>query len=109
MQNIGGNNMSFQPFQLIFLLPIIAWVMILWKMPNNKWKPWVLAILGLLIIFNPFRFEQGSGRSLERFSSVDTELPEKITIEAESFNQRQQSQFKQLENESQEAKDEAIN
>lgn len=73
---------------------------------SKKFRIGVAVFASVLILFNPFRFEQPSGELLERNVSRFDDIPEKVDVQRPSFEERQAAEHNQLKDQSKEIQDE---
>lgn len=101
--------MSIQPYQLLFLIGYALLALGFWKI-NNRTSRIVIVLLGFVIFtVNPVRHKQEGGAELERSVSRFSDVPEKVIVEAISFQQKQLNQMKQLKTDSENLKHEIQN
>lgn len=92
-----------QIFQFAFYLILGVAV---WKIKNNKIRMLLIALAAIIFFANPARFKQeGMSKIERRVSIINQELPEKITSNAQSFEEKQAYEMAKLKSESKEILD----
>lgn len=94
--------------QLYFTIPLLLFVLIVWKVRNKKLKICLVLTLVLMALFNPFRFKQEGVAGLERFKSKTIKMSEKIITEKQNFQEKQRADLEELKNESIGVRNESI-
>lgn len=101
--------MNFQYAQIMLLIPLLLFCLVAWKVKPMKLKVIILLILAILALFNPVRFKQHGGASLERFTVNEDTVPERVTADKQKFSDRQDLEMDKLKKESLEVRNEEIN
>lgn len=101
--------MNVQPYQLIFLVVYSILMIGVWKIKNNKIRIFI-AFLGFILFFvSPVKFKQEGGAKIERSVTRFNDLPQKVVVETEEFQQRQDAEMNQLKQQTEDLKDEIHN
>lgn len=101
--------MSIQPFQLIFVMIFVVSIFALFKIKSTNARVAILVSLIVLVFLNPFRFKQENGSVIERSINRFDEVPQKIEVKQESFNEFNQRELDLLKQQSEERKHEIHN
>ncbi len=101
--------MSFQFYQVSLLIPAVLFCLVAWKVKPMKLKIALLLAMALLALFNPVRFKQEGGGSLERFVSSEQEIKDRVVVDGDDFASKQRTEMKLLKKESVEVRNEEIN
>ncbi len=89
--------MNLQIYQLIFILFYVFIFVILYK-TNNKYVKYLLVILLLITFFaNPFKMTVTSIKKIEREINRFDNMPERVLIEKQSFDDFNKSEIDKLD------------
>jgi len=104
---------SFEPIQLIFVsvFGFAAWFLIKSKASKSV-KITVIVILAALVLFSPVRFKQSGYSSVESIngnSIQSVEIPARVTVEQESFADKNKRELQKMKDKSGSLKDEIHN
>lgn len=97
--------MVLQIEQFIAVLVWLVLAVLIWKLKNKKVRIFLIAIGLLVFFFNPLKLKQDGMSKLERFSS-DIEMPEKVQVQTESFDDSQSREFNNLKTQSKDIENE---
>lgn len=104
--------MNIQLYQLITLAIYILLGFLAYKASKRDSGYLFGAIIALMLIIffvNPLRHKQQGGESLERGVTRFDELPSKVVVEKEGFNESQARELKALKQQSEDRKNEVHN
>jgi hypothetical protein len=107
-----GEEMSIQIYQLLVLAVYAVLIYFIYR--GIKKDKWIVAgicfWIGIILFFvNPVRFKQEGSAALERSISRFDEVPEKVEVKTENYNDFHKNQLETLKSESEERKDEVHN
>lgn len=92
--------------QLIILCIWLGVGLAAYKVKNNKFRVAMFFLAAILFLFNPVKFSQVGGASIERSVSRFDDMPEKIEIETGSYQSRSQEEHDKLQSQSKEIQNE---
>ena len=98
--------MSFQPYQLIFLATYTGLILIFWKVNNTKIRILIGVLAFVLFFINPVRFKQEGNVKTERSVTRFEKVPDKVEVNKENFQTKQETELNKLKKQSEELKDE---
>ena len=101
--------MNIQIYQLLLLFIYGALAAIVLYCKNTKIIVTAIAVAAILFFVNPIRFKQDNAEVLERSVSRFADVPAKVTVKEETFNETLNRELKSLKQQSEDRKDEIHN